>query len=185
MYYYNCLLCIAYNCCIAYRIFLLCGISVTGHFPCMIYPWYFCVFGPLTFEPDLPIFSIPCAGVTCMFYCTPFSGCFRGGHACFSFSHFLRFSHFIFPSPMFLKAKRPRHRKRERSPHRAGDQSDKSRWQKKGHPCFPKAKRPRPQKRKRSPHRAGDQSDQGRREEKGHPCFPKAKHKIDMYRINL
>ena len=116
MYYYNCLLCIAYNCCIAYRIFLLCGISVTGHFPCTIYPWYFCVFGPLTFEPDLPIFSIPCAGVTCMFYCTPFSGCFRGGHACFSFSHFLRFSHFIFPSPMFLKAKRPRHRKRERSP---------------------------------------------------------------------
>lgn len=42
-----------------------------------------------------------------MFYCTPFSGCFRGGHVCFSFSSFstfLRFSHIISSSPMFLKS---------------------------------------------------------------------------------
>ena len=87
-----------------YRAFPLRGFFVTWHFSCMIYPWCFCVFRPLTFKSDLPIFSIPCAGVTCMFYCTPFSGCFRGGHACFSFSHFLRFSHIISSSPMFLKS---------------------------------------------------------------------------------
>ena len=144
--FYVLLISIAYNCCIAYRIFLLCGISVTGHFhyvvfrhrafplcgfsvtrhfhcvvfrymtfllcgvyatwhfPCTVYPWYFCVFRLLTFEFDLPIFSIPCAGVTCMFYCTPFSGCFRGGHACFSFSHFLRFSHIISSSSLFSQS---------------------------------------------------------------------------------
>ena len=119
--FYVLLISIAYNCCIAYRIFLLCGISVTGHFHyvvfppqgisimwlfryCTVYPWYFCVFRPLTFKSDLPIFSIPCAGVTCMFYCTPFSGCFRGGHACFSFSHFLRFSHIISSSSLFSQS---------------------------------------------------------------------------------
>ena len=149
MYCYSCFLCIVYNCCIVYRIFLLSCISVTGHFhymffhyeafplrgfplrgistawffryltfllcgvyatwhfPCTVYPWYFCVFRPFTFESDFSIFSIHCVGVTCMFYCTPFSGCFRGGHVCFSFSSFstfLRFSHIISSSPMFLKS---------------------------------------------------------------------------------
>ena len=149
MYCYSCFLCIVYNCCIVYRIFLLSCISVTGHFhymffhyeasplrgfplrgistawffrymtfllcgvyatwhfPCTVYPWCFCVFRPFTFESDFSIFSIHCVGVTCIFYCTPFSGCFRGGHVCFSFSsfsHFLRFSHIISSSPMFLKS---------------------------------------------------------------------------------
>ena len=99
---YSCFLCIVYNCCIVYRIFLLSCISVTGHFPCTVYPWCFCVFRPFTFESDFSIFSIHCVGVTCMFYCTPFSGCFRGGHACFSFSHFLRFSHIISSSSLFM-----------------------------------------------------------------------------------
>ena len=90
-----------------YMTFLLCGVYATWHFPCMVYPWCFCVFRPFTFESDFSIFSIHCVGVTCMFYCTPFSGCFRGGHVCFSFSsfsHFLRFSHIISSSPMFLKS---------------------------------------------------------------------------------
>ena len=90
-----------------YRAFPLRSFFATGHFPCTVYPWYFCVFRPFTFESDFSIFSIHCAGVTCMFYCTPFSGCFRGGHVCFSFSsfsHFLRFSHIISSSPMFLKS---------------------------------------------------------------------------------
>ena len=111
MYCYSCFLCIVYNCCIVYRIFLLSCISVTGHFHYMFFHYEaFPLRGfPLrgTFESDFSIFSIHCVGVTCMFYCTPFSGCFRGGHVCFSFSsfsHFLRFSHIISSSPMFLKS---------------------------------------------------------------------------------
>ena len=87
-----------------YMTFLLCGVYATWHFPCTVYPWYFCVFRPFTFESDFSIFSIHCVGVTCMFYCTPFSGCFRGGHACFSFSHFLRFSHIISSSSLFSQS---------------------------------------------------------------------------------
>ena len=88
-----------------YMTFLLCGVYATWHFHCTVYPWYFCVFRPFTFESDFSIFSIHCAGVTCMFYCTPFSGCFRGGHVCFSFSSFSHFlSHIISSSPMFLKS---------------------------------------------------------------------------------
>ena len=163
MYCYSCFLCIVYNCCIVYRIFLLSCISVTGHFhymffhyeafplrgfplrgistawffrymtfllcgvyatwhfPCTVYPWYFCVFRPFTFESDFSIFSIHCVFqysryiVQELHVCSivlHFLAAFEGVMSVFLFLLFHIFYGFLtlfLPHPCFSKAKRQRH----------------------------------------------------------------------------